>query len=96
MKTIDNTVCIEHVHVYIVLALIQDYVSQENKWSLNGRICQRSNMQLLMYSVFSGYIRKSIYNRMDFQISEGLHLGPEFSHNYTIDYLVDFIINHKK
>ena len=27
-----------------------------------------------------------------FQVSKGLHRGPEFSHNYLIDYTIGFII----
>ena len=66
--------------MYIALALIQDYVSQENMWSLKSSTYQ---------NVFTGYIiHKSIYIFTDFQIS----LGPGFSHNYTIDYLIDYII----
>ncbi len=39
----------------------------------------------------------------DFQVSEGLHRDPEFSRNYLIDYLRDYLIitpllphNHRK
>ena len=38
--------------------------------------------------VFTGYIRKSIYIPTDCQVPEGLCRGPEFSHNYTIGYII--------
>ena len=55
-------------------ALILDYVNQENSWSSNRSTCQRKKR-----GVFAGYVRRSIYTSMDFQISEGLHRGPELS-----------------
>ena len=33
-----------------------------------------------------------MYNYIDFQVSERLHGGPEFSGNYLIDYTIGFII----
>ena len=71
------------MHVYIALTPIQDYVSQENAWSSNGSTCQHATS-----NIFTGYMHKSIYISTDFQISEGLRRGPEFSHNYTIDYVI--------
>ena len=38
--------------------------------------------------VFAGYICKSIYIPTDFQVPESLCRGPEFSHNYTIGYII--------
>ena len=38
--------------------------------------------------VFAGYTRKSIYSPTDCQVPEGLCRGPEFSHNYTIGYII--------
>ena len=62
------------------------YVSQENAWRSNGSTCQRK--QRATFNVFAGYVRKSIYISTDFQISKGLRRGPEFSPNYTIDYII--------
>ena len=54
--------------------------------------------QLLMYSLDTCTctgIRYSIYTVLtDFQVSERLHWGPEFSHNYLIDYTIGFIIHY--
>ena len=80
------------MRVYIVLAPIQDYVSQESAWSSNGSTYQRK--YLATSKVFAESMCKSIYISTDFQISEGLRRGPEFSHNYTIDYLIDYLINY--
>ena len=68
------------------------YISQENAWRSNGSTCQRK--QRATFNVFAGYVRKSIYISTDFQISEGLHRGPEFSPNYTIDYLIDYLMDY--
>ena len=35
---------------------------------------------------------KLLYMFTDFQVSERLHRGPEFSHNYLIDYLINYTI----
>ena len=40
------------------------------------------------FKVFAGYIYKSIYISTDYQVSERLCRGPEFSHNYTIGYII--------
>ena len=37
-------------------------------------------------------MRQILYILTDFQVSERLHGGPEFSDNYLIDYLIGFII----
>ena len=67
------------MHVYIIaLAPIQDYISQESAWSSNCSTFQRK--YLATSKVFAESICKSIYTSTDFQISEGLHRGPEFSH----------------
>ena len=66
------------------------YVNQENAGRSNGSTCQRK--QRATFNVFAVYVRKSIYISTDFQISEGLRRGPEFSPNYTIDYLIYYII----
>ena len=50
---------------------------------LERTTCQR---QLLKYSL--DIICKSIYISMDFQVSERLCQGPEFSRNYTIGYII--------
>ena len=72
------------MHVYIALAPIQDYVNQESVWSLNSSTYQRK--YLATSEVFAGSMCMSIYISTDFQISERL---PEFSHNYTIDCLIE-------
>ena len=47
-------------------------------------------MLLVRYSLDTR-ARYSIYFT-EFQVPEGLHRGPEFSHNYLIDYLRDYTI----
>ena len=53
---------------------------------------ERHYLSEAIFKVFAGYICKSFYISKDFQVSERLCRGPEFSHNYTIGY----IINRKK
>ena len=43
-------------------------------------------------NVFAGYTRKILCIFTDFQVPERLQRGPEFSHNYLIDYLRDYTI----
>ena len=40
------------------------------------------------FNVFSGYMRQILYLLTNFQVSERLHGGPEFSGNYLIDYII--------
>ena len=56
-------------------------------------IVRESNIQLLMYSL-DIIMCKSIYTSMDFQNSEGLCQGPEFSPDYIIDYHTDYLIDY--
>ena len=43
---------------------------------------------LALSNVFAGYRHQILYTFTDFQVSERLqYWGPEFSHNYLIDYL---------
>ena len=44
------------------------------------------------FKVFAGYTCKLLYMFTDFQVSERLHRGPEFSHNHLIDYLINYTI----
>ena len=53
-------------------------------------LVRESNVQLLMYLL--DMCVSHLYISTDFQISEGLRRGPEFSPSYTIDYLIDYII----
>ena len=71
------------MHVYIALVPIQVYVSQESAWSLKGR---ESILQLLKYSL-DLYVIQSIFLWI-FRSQKGSMGAPEFSHNYTIDYLI--------
>ena len=41
--------------------------------------------------VFAGYTWEILYIFTDFQVPERLHWGPEFSHNYTIGYIIHVI-----
>ena len=68
----------------------RDYVSLENACSSAAAAHQRR--QYTAYKVFAGYTQKILYILTEFQISERLHRGPEFSHNYLIDYTIGFII----
>jgi hypothetical protein len=53
-------------------------------------LVRESSSQLIRHSLDIG-VRYSTYIVLtDFQGSERLHRGPEFSHNYLIDYLVDY------
>ena len=71
------------MYMYISIP-VQDYVRQENVWNLNSNTYHSLDIYLICVST-------------DFQILEGLCRGPEFCPNYTIDYLIDYIIiNHKK
>ena len=54
-------------------------------------LVRESSTQLVMHSLDT-CVRYSTYNYTDFQASERLHEGPEFSHNYLIDYLRDYSI----
>ena len=47
---------------------------------------RESSAQLIIYSLDT-CVRYSTYNT-DFQVSERLHGGPEFSGNYLIDYVI--------
>ena len=56
-------------------------------------LVRESSTQLVMYSLDT-CVRYSTYST-DFQVSERLHGGPEFPHNYLImliDYLRDYTI----
>ena len=48
---------------------------------------RESSAQLIMYSLDT-CVRYSTYIYTDFQVSERLHGGPEFSGNYLIDYVI--------
>ena len=88
VQTYTSTTC-----MYIALAPIQDYVSQE---SANGSTYQRK--YLVTSKVFTESICKSIYISTDFQISEGLGLNFLIIHR-GIDYLIitsPLPNNHKK
>ena len=59
-------------------------------------------LTIIFIARYMGYI---LYIYTDFQVSESLHEGPEFSGNYLIDYTIGFIIyftiitsyyNHRK
>jgi hypothetical protein len=50
-------------------------------------LIRNSSSQLIRYSLDTG-VRYSTY----FQVSERLQQGPEFSHNYTIGFVIDYII----
>ena len=50
---------------------------------------RESSTQLVMYSLDT-CVRYSTYNT-NFQVSERLHEGSEFSHNYVIDYTIGYI-----
>ena len=54
-------------------------------------LVRENNTQLQRYSPDT---RKLLYILLDFQVTERLHRGPEFSHNYLIDFIVDFIIDY--
>ena len=47
--------------------------------------------QRRQHAVFTGYTRQILYIFTDFQVSERLHGGPEFSGNYLIDYTIGYI-----
>ena len=87
-----NTIYTSMYVCNIALTQIQDYVNQESMWSSNGSTDQRKYLATSI--VFAGSMRKSIYISTDFQISERLHRGTEFSHNYTIGYLIDYLMNY--
>ena len=61
-----------------------DYVSLENAAN------QRRQHAACM--VFAGYTRKILYIFTEFQVPEGLHRGPKFSHIYLIEYHIDYTI----
>ena len=44
-------------------------------------LVRESSMQLIIKVLI-------LYILTDFQVSERLHQGPEFSHNYLMDYLI--------
>jgi hypothetical protein len=46
-------------------------------------LVRESSMQLIV-----GYMRWILYILADFQVVERLHSGPEFSHDYLIDYQI--------
>ena len=52
----------------------------------------REGSTLLVRSLFTGYMHKILYIFTEFEVSERLHQGPRFSHNYPIDYTIGFII----
>ena len=68
-----STICISMrvYYIYISLAPIQDYVSQESAWSSDGSTCQRKYLATSKVFVES-IIYKTIYISMGFQISEWL------------------------
>ena len=72
------------MYVY-ALALIQDYVSQENTWNLNGNTYQ-SNVQLLLHSL-GIYIRKLIHISTYFQIFRS-QKGSVEALNLPLDYII--------
>ena len=42
-------------------------------------------MYMYLLDVSMSYV---LYILLDFEVTEGLRRGPEFSHNYTIGYLI--------
>ena len=69
--------------IYYIHGIRSAYRTREVRPSL---LVRESNTLLVRYSLdtrarYSTYFTK-------FQVPEGLHRGPEFSHNYLIDYLM--------
>ena len=86
-----------HVHVrtwhedsacalYIVCVHI--YSARELRKSRERVELERRYLSVATSKVFAGYTRESIYIPTDCQVLEGLCRGPEFSHNYTIGYII--------
>ena len=53
---------------------------------LTSRTCQ--SKYHAAFKVFARCTHKLLYILLDFQVSEELRLGPEFSHNYTVGYII--------
>ena len=69
--------CVMHASTRLALFYPWDYVCQEN--IRPAVLVRESNTQLVRYS-------------LDITVFKSLHRGPEFSHNYLIDYTIGYTI----
>ena len=86
--------CVRAIYSARLALFIHGIISSKRTREVQPAVLVReSSTQLVMYLLDTcvGYYT---YYYTDFQVSERLHEGPEFSGNYLIDYTIGFIIHY--